>query len=214
MNVLVFGAHPDDPETGCGGTIARYVAAGHRVTIAYLTTGEAGIPGKTHEEAATIRRAEASEAAQLLDAKAVFVGQIDGDTRIEPAAYAAVCEVFEQVTPEVVFTHWPIDSHRDHRVCSALACDAWLCTARDAPLYFYEVLTGEQSMSFTPTDFVDVGEVLEVKHRACLAHRSQPIESEVLPAHIEMERFRGSQSGCSAAEAFVRHVPGPFGRLP
>jgi hypothetical protein len=55
VRVVVVGGHPDDPESGCGGTIARYADLGHEVTILYLTRGEAGIRGKTHEEAAAIR---------------------------------------------------------------------------------------------------------------------------------------------------------------
>ena len=57
MRVLVAGGHPDDPESGCGGTIARYVQMGHEVTVLYLTRGEAGIKRKTHDEAAAIRSA-------------------------------------------------------------------------------------------------------------------------------------------------------------
>jgi hypothetical protein len=49
--VVCVGGHPDDPESGCGGTLAKLAAAGHEVTIIYLTTGEAGIEGKSHNEA-------------------------------------------------------------------------------------------------------------------------------------------------------------------
>src|SRR6266511_1147611 len=55
LKIVCVGAHPDDPESGCGGTLARYAALGHAVTIVYLTRGERGIPGKTLSEAATIR---------------------------------------------------------------------------------------------------------------------------------------------------------------
>src|SRR5215813_5007279 len=59
MKVVCVGGHPDDPESICGGTLAKFAAAGHDVTIIYLTTGEAGIEGKSHDEAAAIRRKEA-----------------------------------------------------------------------------------------------------------------------------------------------------------
>ena len=55
LNIVCVGAHPDDPESGCGGTLAKFVAAGHAVTIIYLTRGEAGITGKSNDEAAAIR---------------------------------------------------------------------------------------------------------------------------------------------------------------
>src|SRR4030095_4886682 len=80
MKVVCVGGHPDDPESICGGTLAKFAAAGHDVTIIYLTRGEAGIEGKSHAEAADIRTKEAMAASKILNAKPVFAGQIDGDT--------------------------------------------------------------------------------------------------------------------------------------
>jgi hypothetical protein len=58
LKIIVAGAHPDDPESGCGGTMALFAAQGHEVVSAYLTRGEAGITGKSNEEAARIRTDE------------------------------------------------------------------------------------------------------------------------------------------------------------
>jgi LmbE family N-acetylglucosaminyl deacetylase len=58
----IIGGHPGDPESGCGGTLARYSVRGHNVTIIYPTRGEASIVGKTHDEAAAIRTDEATKA--------------------------------------------------------------------------------------------------------------------------------------------------------
>src|SRR6188508_574163 len=80
MKVVCVGGHPDDPERIGGGTLAKFAAAGHDVTIIYLTGGEAGIEGKSHDEAANIRSKEAIAASKILNAKPVFAGQIDGDT--------------------------------------------------------------------------------------------------------------------------------------
>src|SRR5438067_11427259 len=68
LRVVCVGAHPDDPESGCGGTLARYSEAGHKVSIVYLTRGERGIAGKSLEEAAAIRTAEAQAACRILGA--------------------------------------------------------------------------------------------------------------------------------------------------
>jgi LmbE family N-acetylglucosaminyl deacetylase len=65
FKVVCVGGHPDDPESGCAGTLARYVQSGHRVTIVYLTRGERGIAGKSNQEAATIRTAECEAACNL-----------------------------------------------------------------------------------------------------------------------------------------------------
>jgi len=80
LSVVCVGGHPDDPESGCAGSLARYAALGHRVTVVYLTRGERGIPGKSNEEAARIRSAECEAACREMGAKAVFAGQIDGST--------------------------------------------------------------------------------------------------------------------------------------
>src|SRR5579875_666084 len=66
LSVVCVGAHPDDPESGCGGTLAHYAERGHRVTVIYLTRGEAGVRGKTHEQAAAIRTAEAEQACRMI----------------------------------------------------------------------------------------------------------------------------------------------------
>jgi GlcNAc-PI de-N-acetylase len=62
LRVVVVGAHPDDPESSCGGTMSRYADLGHEVIAVYLTRGEAGIKGKTAKQAAAIRTAEAESA--------------------------------------------------------------------------------------------------------------------------------------------------------
>src|SRR5690349_5456439 len=80
LKVVCVGGHPDDPESGCAGTLARYAALGHSVVVIYLTRGERGIRDKSIEEAAKIRTAECEEACKFMGGKAVFFGQIDGAT--------------------------------------------------------------------------------------------------------------------------------------
>lgn len=206
--VLVAGGHPDDPESGCGGTIARYVQAGSAVVAFYLTRGEAGIPGKSHEEAAQIRTAEAERASAILGAQARFGTQVDGDTRVDHAAYAAMRDLLAEERPDLVLTHWPVDTHPDHRAVSLLVYDAWLRTGRKAALYYFEVLSGEQTQLFRPTDYVDISAVTERKRAACFAHASQQ-PAEWYAIHERMSRFRGLEHGCEQAEAFLRHDRGP-----
>jgi LmbE family N-acetylglucosaminyl deacetylase len=207
--IIIFGAHPDDPETACGGTMALLARAGHDVVAAYLTRGEAGIPGTSHEEAAVIRTAEALQACELLRTRAVFLGQIDGQCEVNSVRYDEIYRFFEQEQPDLIFTHWPIDTHRDHRACSILVYDAWLRLERRVPLFYFEVMTGWQSQNFTPTDYVDITGVVEQKHRACLVHESQHVPQWYADSHGKMEAFRGLEFGCEYAEAFVRQMQGP-----
>ncbi len=207
--VVVAGAHPDDPESGCGGTIARYADLGYDVVILYLTCGEAGIAGKSAQEAAEIRTAECQKACAILKARAVFAGQIDGDTEVNRVRYDQFNKVLESEQPSVLFTQWPVDTHRDHRAVSLLVYDYWLNGGKQADLFYYEVETGSQTQTFHPTDYVDIAQTEERKQAACFAHSSQRAETTFYPMHVHMSQFRGMQCGCRVAEAFVRHEQSP-----
>ncbi|MBL7735716.1 MAG: PIG-L family deacetylase, partial [Chitinophagaceae bacterium] len=104
--IVCVGGHPDDPESGCGGTLAKLAKAGHEVTIIYLTTGEAGIEGKSHAEAHAIRKQEAINACRILKVKPVFAGQVDGDTVVNNEWHKKIQDLLEQEKPDIVFTHW------------------------------------------------------------------------------------------------------------
>ncbi len=211
--ILVIGAHPDDPESCAGGLLALAAAAGHDVTSVYLTTGEAGIPGTGAIAAADIRRKEAQRACEILGVKAVFLGEIDGATVVDKARYRKMADFLQEQKPDLVITHWPIDTHRDHRACSNLVYDAWLAGGKRFALYYMEAMTGHQTMGFQPSDHVDIGAVLKRKHDALFVHVSQGItpatyEGEFL--HGQMERFRGNESHCTYAEAFARQDQSPI----
>src|SRR4051794_20044271 len=137
--IVCVGGHPDDPESGCGGTLAKLAKAGNDVTIIYLTTGEAGIPGKTHTESAAIRKQEAIKACEVLNAKPVFAGQIDGDSIVDNAWLTKIETLIMTEKPDIVFTHWPIDSHKDHQAASLLTIQTWMRAQQRFLLYFFEV---------------------------------------------------------------------------
>lgn len=208
-NVVCVGGHPDDPETGCGATLARYAAHGHNVTIVYLTRGEAGIRGKSHDESARIRTAEAEKACRILNAKPIFAGQIDGSSEINNARYAEMDRILTQLQPDVVFTHWPVDTHRDHCAASLLTFQSWLKSGKKFSLVYFEVLSGEQTQQFAPNFYVNVAETWQKKKDSCYAHTSQGPD-EFYPYHEKMERFRGLEYRCERAEAFVIHSQGPL----
>ena len=204
LKIVCVGAHPDDPESGCGGTLAKFAAMGHDVTIIYLTRGEAGITGKSNEESAAIRTREATEACQVLKTKPVFAGQMDGDTILNNDWVKKMQQLIEEIKPSIVFTHWPLDSHKDHQIASILSTQVWMRTKDKFDLYFFEVCTGEQTIIFRPTDYVDISDVQEQKRKALYCHQSQDPPSIYDCGHAAMEDFRGREAGVKAAEAFVR----------
>src|SRR3989449_3914876 len=167
LTVVCVGAHPDDPESGCGGTLARYAELGYAVTIIYLTRGERGISGKSLEEAAKIRSAECETACKIIGAKPAFFGQIDGATEVTRAQVDAMSRVLAAANPDVVFTHWPVDTHMDHQVASVLTIRAWMGgDLRTSRLYFFEVNSGSQTEGFLPNTYVDISSVIEQKKRS------------------------------------------------
>jgi LmbE family N-acetylglucosaminyl deacetylase len=202
MTVVVVGGHPDDPETGCGGTMALHADAGDDVVALYLTRGEAGIPGTSRDDAAAIRTAEAEAACRVLRARAVFAGQVDGATEVNAARYREFRGLIAGIAPRTVYAHWPVDTHPDHRAAALLAYDAWLAFGFD--LYWYEVLSGEQTQDFAPSTYVDIGAALDRKRQAVFAHASQDPEA-LWRTHDRMHRVRGREAGSGAAEAFLRH---------
>jgi LmbE family N-acetylglucosaminyl deacetylase len=204
LSVVCVGGHPDDPESGCGGTLARYSTLGHSVTIIYLTRGEAGISGKSHDEAAAIRTAECEASCRILGAKPVFAGQIDGATVVDRKAADSLARLISAAHPEIVFTQWPIDTHPDHQAAGTLTFQAWLSGGRRFELFYYEVNLGEQTMGFRPTDYVDITAVREKKKAALFAHKSQDGEGIYRRHHEIMENLRGREGGSTAAEAFIR----------
>jgi LmbE family N-acetylglucosaminyl deacetylase len=202
LKIVCVGAHPDDPESGCGGTLARYASLGHAVTIVYLTRGERGIAGKSLDDAARIRTAECEAACRIIGAKPLFFGQIDGATEVSRAHVDAMQRLLFTESPNLLFTHWPVDTHMDHQVASMLTTRAWMAL-RTPALYFFEVDTGSQTEGFLPNTYVDVTSVLEQKKTALFAHVSQDGQGIWREHHEIMAQWRGREVGVTAAEAFV-----------
>jgi LmbE family N-acetylglucosaminyl deacetylase len=212
LKVVVFGGHPDDPETMAGGTIARFADLRHDVVCLYLTRGEAGIEGRSHADAARVRTEEAEKACAAIGARLRFAGQVDGATEVTAARYAESRAILEEEKPDLLVTHWPVDTHRDHRATSLLAYDAWLALGRRFDLYYGEVLTGDQTQQFAPTHWVDITASVERKRASCFAHASQD-PAAMWSHHDHMHRFRGREAGFEAAEAFALHPRSPGARL-
>jgi LmbE family N-acetylglucosaminyl deacetylase len=203
LRVLCVGAHPGDPEFGCGGTLAKYSDLGHLVTILYLTRGEAGDPTKTFEESAALRTKEAQTSCAILKASPMFAGQIDGHTELNKVSNGTMTQMILSTKPDIVFTHWPLDSHVDHQIAGLLTLTAWISSGRQFHLYFYEVNTGSETMGFEPTDYVDITDVRERKKTALLAHQTQNPQEVYDDYFKAMEDFRGLEVSKKAAEGFI-----------
>jgi len=136
--------------------------------------------------------------------KPAFFGQIDGDTRISGEEAGKVVKLVATEKPDIVLTHWPIDTHMDHQVASVLTMRACMVLSEKPQLYFFEVDTGSQSRGFLPNTYVDISETLEKKKAALFAHKSQDGEGVWRQHHEIIAAWRGREIGVAAAEGFVR----------
>lgn len=211
LKIIVAGGHPGDAEYGCGGTIARFTDLGHEVVLLHLNNGE--WPKEKGGAAAQVRTAEAAKAAEILKARHAFADQINGHAILDAAHFDDFRKIVEAERPHAFFTQWPLDHHRDHRAISALAFDAWLQLGKKFALYYYEVSNGEDTLQFSPTDYVDITAPEPTKRAACYAHASQSPD-RFYALQDQVARFRGLDAGCERAEAFVLQLQSPQFALP
>jgi LmbE family N-acetylglucosaminyl deacetylase len=192
-SVLAVGAHPDDIELGCGGTLAAHRAAGDAVTMLVLTTGQNGQGGTR------LRVEEQERAAEGLGAVLVWGGQVDCAMAVDPALITVIEQVIQVVGADVVYTHAPDDSHQDHRAASTATLSA--ARHRSAVLYY----ASPSTTRFEPTMFVDIGGYVEAKLEALNHHRSQVEGSAMVDpeAVAASARHYGALARIRYAEPFV-----------
>jgi LmbE family N-acetylglucosaminyl deacetylase len=203
MKVVVCGGHPGDPEYGCGGTVGRLTALGHEVVLLYLNDG-AWPP-----TSASTRQAEARRACEILKARPVYAGQVNGHAVVDPAHYDDYQKLIVAESPDAVLTQWPIDNHPDHPAISMLTYNAWHKLGKKFALYYYEVSNGEDTLQFSPNRYIDITETEAQKRSACCAHASQNPNS-YYTLQDEVARFRGIERGYKRAEAFLVQLQSPY----
>lgn len=219
MRVLAVGAHPDDLEILCAGTLVRYVREGHDVVMCHATLGDRGSFEHTSEEIAVIRREEAQAAAAIAGATSVTLGLHDGEVNAADAEQRRlVVDLVREARPDVIITHHPDDYMVDHNQVSELVLEMsflsslpLLETARAAhpivaPVFFMETVAG---LGFAPSEFVDVSDVIDVKTAMLEAHQSQLTwlrdhdGVDIVEQMRTASGFRGHQCGVAHAEGFV-----------
>ncbi len=196
LRVLALGAHPDDIEAGCGGTLIKYARAGHKVFLMVLTEGEQGAPSG-------IRRGEQEEAGTLLSAEKIYWGPYrDTEVPLGRELIHQIEQVLTDVNPHVIFVHYHDDTHQDHRHLSTATVTASRYTKN---VLFFE---GPTTQAFSPTVFVDIELVMEEKVAALMAHASQVKKTNIEDMTIvditrSTAHFRGIQCRVKNAEGFV-----------
>lgn len=212
--VLVFAAHPDDEILGCGGTIARLTEMGSQVFVVTFCAGETGYSApELKQTIAETRLAEAAACDRVLGiTERVILGKPTQGVVNDRETYQQCVQLIRRYRPDVIFTHWHEDKHRDHRAISEITDEArWKASENvladmgepwyTPELYYYEVL----DLFVHPSLLVDITNTFSKKEEAM---RTQQSQFAVLPGIMEyiegLAKVRGYARGVRYAEAFLR----------
>lgn len=218
LRVLAIGAHPDDVELCCAGTLARCARRGDHVTVAIACSGDSATFDLTREELVKVRSREARNAAKVLGADLIEMGFSDWSLDINIETKKRFADVIRQARPDVILTHYHTEYGSDHNNTFVLVRDAALAASvpgirtghkavpRQPRIFMWEPLGG---YGFQPEIYVDITSALSLKLKMLECHRSQ---REWLSRHGGLDfaeyirvvaRYRGFQAGVTHAEGFV-----------
>lgn len=222
VDILAIGAHPDDVELGCGGTIAKLISEGKTVAMVDLTKGELGTRG-TDET----RKEEAADAAKILGISSrENLGMKDGFLENSEEYQMRIVKMIRKYQPEIVFANAIDDRHPDHAKAAKLVSDACFLsglkkieTALDGesqefwrPKHVFHYI---QWKEIEPDFVIDISDFMEKKIEACLAYKTQfydpkskePMTPIATKDFLESLTYRaqnlGRLSGCTYAEGFT-----------
>ncbi len=218
MRVLAIGAHPDDIEIACSGTLAKCVKRGDTVIVCHVSTGNLGHVIIPPDELTLIRAEEARRAGAMAGIEVIGAGFNDLDIfDNNKEARNRIVEIIQYADPDFIITHNPDDYMPDHTAVSRLVFDASFTAtlpnyrtktgkaAKLVPIYYMDTLAG---VNFVPTEFVDITDEIDLKIKMLECHESQLVW---MKEHDGIDfadmvrtcsRYRGYQCGAEYAEGF------------
>lgn len=222
VDILAIGAHPDDVELGCGGTLAKLISEGKKAAIVDLTQGELGTRGT-----AETRKEEADAASKILGiSERVNLKMKDGFLLNSEEYQMHIVKMIRKYQPEIVFANAIDDRHPDHAKAAKLVFDACFLSGLRK---IETVLEGENQPEWRPKhifhyiqwkeiepDFVvDISDFMDKKIESCMAYQTQfynpdskePVTPIATKDFLESLTYRaqnlGRLSGCDYAEGFT-----------
>jgi bacillithiol biosynthesis deacetylase BshB1 len=228
LDILAFGAHPDDIELGAAGTLIAHVHQGKSIGLIDLTYGELGSRGNKE-----IRLQEATRAKEIIGAVTrMNLGMADGFFQNDEKHQKELIRIIRHFKPDIVICNAPSDRHPDHGRASQLVSDAcfyagltkistqWVGKHQEAwrpkAIYYYI-----QYYDLKPDILVDVSSYMDLKMESIKAHQSQfynPLSKEpetliskpeFLENVINRAAYYGQYIGVRYAEGFItQRIPG------
>jgi len=194
MKYLFIGAHPDDIEYACAGTIMRMRADGDDVKMLVLSHGGAS-EGRSEE-----RKMEAQVSAWELSVDLELLTMQDGHISIDAHSVDRIKRVIDRYDPDCVFVHYPDDTHQDHRAAAQITLSAAKCRG----IMFYQSFS---AINFSPDTFISIDDYNAAKWQILGIHKSQiekyekrgvPFAEKAMTQNI----LHGMEAGCKYAEAY------------
>jgi LmbE family N-acetylglucosaminyl deacetylase len=202
-NVLAIGAHADDVEIGCGGTVAVHVKKGDTVILVVMSessyTYYDGRVLRTKKEGVM----EEENAAKVLGAKLINLGFKTKEVPYSGESVEAINEIIDKHNIDIIYTHWYHDTHQDHRrtTQSVLSAGRYV---KNILMYEPEYPAGRSYSGFHSQYYVDITTTFEIKMEALKQHESQikKYGDNFLEAVEARARHRGYEIGNKYAECF------------
>ena len=218
MRVLAIGAHPDDIELACSGTLAKCVKRGDTVIVCHVSSGNLGHVVIPPDELQIIRANEAKKAGAMAGIEVIWGGCHDLDIYDNnKETRDKIVDVIKYANPDFIITHSPDDYMPDHTAVSRLVFDAsftatlpnykskYTQPAKLVPIYYMDTLAG---VGFQPTEYVDISEEIRLKMDMLECHESQLVwmrehdNIDFADMVRTCSKYRGYQCGAEYAEGF------------
>ncbi len=219
MRILAVGAHPDDLEFFCGGTLAKYAKSGNEIFMSYLCTGCYGSRDTEPAKLSEIRAQEARNSAKIIGATVFGPISNDLDLFSNRESRIKVVDIIRQAKPDIIITHSTNDYMADHVATGQIVFDAAFTATlplfktdypaheKIMPIYSMDTSIG---VGFDPELYIDITDYFETKKKMLLSHESQHKwiaghhQTDAVGIIEKMSSFRGLQCGVKYAEAFKR----------
>lgn len=206
-NVLAIGAHPDDIEFGCFGTLKKHKDAGDNVIMLVMTQSDvkdAHTGQVTRNSSISVQ--EAKDASKLLDCELILGPFEDTKVPFDSASVAFIEDIIKKNKIDIVYTHWAGDTHQDH--INTLAASMAAARLIKNVLCYEQVPLPRITTTYPVANYyVDVTDTINFKLEGCNAHKSQVDKFmshgfDIIDGIETLAKFRGNQAGVKYAEAF------------
>jgi LmbE family N-acetylglucosaminyl deacetylase len=204
LKIIAIGAHGDDIELACGGTLAQAVKFGHEVSMILVTGGGSSdhnnIKIRNHNEA----KKEAIAASRIIGVTDLHIlGYKDTCVPYSIDLISKLDRIISEFQPDIIFTHFVFDTHQDHIRTAHSTISA---ARRQNTILLYEPInpSGQGYMPFRPQVYVNISETIESKINSLKAHKSQykKYSDKWIEAVVARAKFRGFEMGVEYAECF------------